>query len=124
MEFKIPRETFYRALQKIQGIVEKRTTMPILSNALIEARENTIEVIATDLDVAMKSSYPANVISPGKITVAARSCAKSSRNSLTRRCSLPPGKMTGLTSAAARPSSIWWASRRTNFRHHGSGKTT
>jgi len=35
MEFKIPRETFYRALQKIQGIVEKRTTMPILSNALI-----------------------------------------------------------------------------------------
>ena len=72
MEFKIPRETFYRALQKIQGIVEKRTTMPILSNALIEARENTIEVIATDLDVAMKSSYPANVISPGKITVAAK----------------------------------------------------
>jgi DNA polymerase-3 subunit beta len=72
MEFKIPKETFYRALQKIQGIVEKRTTMPILSNALIEARDESIEVIATDLDVAMKSSYPATVISPGKITIAAK----------------------------------------------------
>lgn len=72
MEFRIPRETFYRALQKIQGIVEKRTTMPILSNALIEAREDGIEVIATDLDVAMKSSYPATTITPGRITVAAK----------------------------------------------------
>ncbi len=72
MEFKIPKETFYRALQKIQGIVEKRTTMPILSNALIEAREDGIEVIATDLDVTLISSYPARVITPGKITVAAK----------------------------------------------------
>jgi DNA polymerase III subunit beta len=72
MEFRIPKETFYRALQKIQGIVEKRTTMPILSNALIEAREGGIEVIATDLDVAMKSSYAATTIHPGKITVAAK----------------------------------------------------
>lgn len=72
MEFRISKETFYRALQKIQGIVEKRTTMPILSNALIEATDGCIEVIATDLDVAMKSSYPAQVISPGKITIAAK----------------------------------------------------
>ena len=72
MEFRIPKETFYRALQKIQGIVEKRTTMPILSNALIEAREGGIEVIATDLDVAMKSFYQATTIQPGKITVAAK----------------------------------------------------
>lgn len=72
MEFRIPKETFYRALQKVQGIVEKRTTMPILSNALIEARDGGIEVIATDLDVAMKSSYPAQTIQPGKITVAAK----------------------------------------------------
>ncbi len=72
MEFKIPKETFYRALQKIQGIVEKRTTMPILSNALIEAREGGIEVIATDLDVAMKSFYSATTITPGRITVAAK----------------------------------------------------
>lgn len=72
MEFKISKETFYRALQKIQGIVEKRTTMPILSNALIEARDGGIEVIATDLDVAMKSSYTATTVKPGKITVAAK----------------------------------------------------
>lgn len=72
MEFKIPKETFYRSLQKVQGIVEKRTTMPILSNALIEAREDTIEVIATDLDVALKGTYPASVITPGRITVAAK----------------------------------------------------
>jgi len=72
MEFRIPQSTFYRALQKIQSIVEKRTTMPILSNALIEAREDGIEVIATDLDVALKSFYPAMTLAPGSITVAAK----------------------------------------------------
>lgn len=72
MEFKISKEIFFRALQKIQSIVEKRTTMPILSNALINAHDDSVEVIATDLDVTMKSSYPATVRVPGKITIAAK----------------------------------------------------
>lgn len=72
MEFKIEKELFLKSLQKIQGIVEKRTSMPILSNVLIEAADSTLNITATDLEVGMKSSYQAEVIVPGKITVAAK----------------------------------------------------
>lgn len=72
MEFIIDKETFLKSLQKIQGIVEKRTSMPILSNVLLEASEDSLQVTATDLEVGMKSSYPAQVVSPGKITVSAK----------------------------------------------------
>ena len=59
MEFIIDKELFLKSLQKIQGIVEKRTSMPILSNVLIEATESSLHITATDLEVGMKSSYPA-----------------------------------------------------------------
>jgi DNA polymerase III subunit beta len=72
MEFKIDKDTFLRALQKIQGIVEKRNTMPILSNVLIEAVSNGIFLTATDLEVGMKSSYPTSVLNEGRITVSAK----------------------------------------------------
>lgn len=72
MKFTIDRDTFSRALQKVQGIVEKRNTMPILSNVLLEAEDAKLEVIATDLEVGIKSSYKVNVIDPGRITVSAK----------------------------------------------------
>jgi DNA polymerase-3 subunit beta len=72
MEFRVDKDTFTKALQKIQGIVEKRNTMPILSNTLIEAYNDTLYITATDLEVGMKSSYPTTVITEGKITVSAK----------------------------------------------------
>ena len=72
MYFKIDRETFLKSLQKVQGIVEKKTSMPILSNILLEASENTLTVIATDLEVALKATYPAKVERPGSITLSAK----------------------------------------------------
>lgn len=72
MEFRIEKEIFLKSLQKIQGIVEKRTSMPILSNVLLEATESSLLLTATDLEVGMKSSYPAEIVSPGKITVGAK----------------------------------------------------
>ena len=72
MEFKIEKDQFLKSLQKIQGIVEKRTSMPILSNVLLEATETHLLVTATDLEVGMKSSYSAEVITTGKITVSAK----------------------------------------------------
>ncbi|WP_298268399.1 DNA polymerase III subunit beta [Geobacter sp.] len=72
MEFRIDKDTFARALQKIQGIVEKRNTMPILSNVLIEAHDGRIELTATDLEVGMKSSYETSIVREGKITVSAK----------------------------------------------------
>ncbi|RII26111.1 MAG: DNA polymerase III subunit beta [Geobacter sp.] len=72
MEFRIDKEVFLKSLQKIQGIVEKRTSMPILSNVMLEATDSALHVTATDLEVGMKSSYPAEVATPGKITVGAK----------------------------------------------------
>lgn len=72
MNFRIDRDTFLKALQKVQGIVEKRTSMPILSNILIEAAGDSIEIIATDLEVGLKGNYPANVDTDGRITVGAK----------------------------------------------------
>jgi DNA polymerase III subunit beta len=72
MEFRIDKEVLVRALQKVQGIVEKRNTMPILSNVLIEAAQETLFITATDLEVGMRSTYPADVINNGKITVSAK----------------------------------------------------
>jgi len=72
MEFGISKEIFMKALQKIQGIVEKRNTMPILSNVLLEVQNDLLYITATDLEVGMKSSYPTKVIKEGKITVSAK----------------------------------------------------
>lgn len=72
MQFAIAKETFLKALQKVQGIIETRKTMPILSNVLIEASQGKIDITATDLDVGMKSSYDASVAEEGKITVSAK----------------------------------------------------
>ncbi len=72
MHFTIQKEVFLKGLGKIQAIVEKRNTIPILSNVLIEATEDNILVTATDLEVGMQASYPARVNKTGKITVAAK----------------------------------------------------
>ena len=72
MEFTVDKDTFVKSLQKVQGIVEKRNTMPILSNVLIEAADGKIFLTATDLEDGIRSSYPTNVISEGKITVSAK----------------------------------------------------
>jgi len=51
MEIKIDRDIFLKCLTHIQGVVEKKNTLPILSNVLIEAFEDKIQVSATDLDI-------------------------------------------------------------------------
>lgn len=72
MRFTIEKEIFLKALARIQGIVERKNTIPILSNVLIEAKDDEILITATDLEVGMKASYPANISTPGKVTVSAK----------------------------------------------------
>lgn len=72
MEFRIEKDVFLKGLQRVQGIVEKRNTMPILSNVLLNATGEKLEITATDLEVGMKSIYPATVAKEGKITVSAK----------------------------------------------------
>ena len=72
MEFSIEKEIFLKGLSRIQGIVEKRNTIPILSNVLIESNSEGIFLTATDLEVGMKAFYKANILKPGKITISAK----------------------------------------------------
>lgn len=73
MEIKIKREELQAGLGLVQSIVERKTTMPILANVLISAEKKSLSITATDLEVGINSSYQAEVISPGKITVHAKS---------------------------------------------------
>jgi len=72
MQFNISKDVFLKGLTKVQGIIEKRHTIPILANVLIEAQNNQIVITATDLEVGIKSNYPADIISEGKVTVSAK----------------------------------------------------
>lgn len=72
MQFAIEKEVLLRGLARIQGIVEKRTTLPVLSNVLIESEEGAVCLTATDLEVGMRSSYPAQIQTSGRITVSAK----------------------------------------------------
>lgn len=72
MEFKIKREIFLSGIQKTLGIVEKKTTMPILNNLLLRAVQNKIKIMATDMEIGLVSNYETDVIREGEITVSAR----------------------------------------------------
>lgn len=72
MKFTIDKGNFLKVLQRVQGIVEKRNTMPILANVLIEASQGKINITATDLEVFIKDSSIANVSEDGSVTVNAR----------------------------------------------------
>ncbi|PLX96378.1 MAG: DNA polymerase III subunit beta [Desulfuromonas sp.] len=73
MHFQISKDQIIRGLSKIQGIVDKKSTIPILSNVLIETEdENKLSLIATDLEVGMKVVIDAEIITPGKITISAK----------------------------------------------------
>ncbi|HQG65876.1 MAG: DNA polymerase III subunit beta [Smithella sp.] len=72
MEFKISRDTFLDGIQKTLGIVEKKTTIPILNNILLKADANKIKIIATDREIILISDYDAEVLEKGEITVSAK----------------------------------------------------
>lgn len=72
MEFIAKKDELLRELSLIQGIVERKNTIPILANVLIEATENKIELAATDLDVGLRSSLGATVSEPGALTLSAK----------------------------------------------------
>ncbi|HEY5672274.1 MAG TPA: DNA polymerase III subunit beta [Malonomonas sp.] len=72
MQFHIRKDIFVKGLNKVQGIIEKRHTIPILANVLIEAIDGKIKITATDLEVGIRSEYPADVVKNGKITVSGK----------------------------------------------------
>lgn len=72
MELTIDRADLIQSLGLAQGVVERRNTMPILANILLEAQDDQLSISATDLEVHVKRGSPAKVKTPGLATVGAR----------------------------------------------------
>ena len=54
MQFTIQRDSLLKSLTFVQGVVEKKNTLPILSNVLLQAKNNKLVIIATDLDIVFE----------------------------------------------------------------------
>jgi DNA polymerase-3 subunit beta len=72
MELVVRKNDLLRELQLFQGIVERKNTIPILANVLMEAKGDTVRFLATDLEVGLRSSCTATVTRPGTITLPAK----------------------------------------------------
>lgn len=72
MEFTLDRGEFLEGLNLTQGVVERRNTLPILANALLDASGKELTVAASDLEVHVKRRVSAKIKKPGLATVAAR----------------------------------------------------
>lgn len=72
MKLQTQRDDLLSALQAVIGVVERRQTMPILSNLLLKAENDSLSVTATDLELELVTRIPVSVTQPGSITVPAR----------------------------------------------------
>ena len=72
MKIRIARDELLTGLQRVQGVVEKRNTMPALSNILLETKQDGVELVATDLEIGIRGHYKAEVLEPGSVSVSAR----------------------------------------------------
>ena len=72
MEFTVSKNDLVRELNLSQGVVEKKTTIPILSNVLVEATGDRIHLTATDLELGIRCSCPARVKKQGAGTIPAK----------------------------------------------------
>jgi DNA polymerase-3 subunit beta len=72
MELVVRKNDLLKELSLSQGIVERKNTIPILANVLLEASGSEVSLLATDLDVGLRSRCEANVGKPGTLTVPAK----------------------------------------------------
>src|SRR6266404_3468468 len=72
MEITVSKADLLRELTATQGVVERKTTIPILSNFLFEAAGDKLTITATDLDLSLRTSCPATVKKEGSCTIPAR----------------------------------------------------
>ena len=72
MEFSVKKFDLLRELELTQGVVERKTTIPILSNLLVEAKANSLSITATDLELSIRTSCEARVKKEGAGTIPAK----------------------------------------------------
>ena len=72
MEITVSKANLLKELTATQGVVERKTTIPILANFLFEASGDKLSITATDLDLSLRTSCPAKVKKDGSCTIPAR----------------------------------------------------
>lgn len=72
IKFKVAKEKILDGIQRVQNVVSTRTTLPILSNMLVQAEKNSLSLTTTDLDVGVRCSVEAEVSKSGATTLPAR----------------------------------------------------
>ena len=69
MKFKIRRADFFKTLSHLQGIVDKKNSLPILANILIEAKDDQLTLSSTDMDISIIETVKCNIIEDGATTI-------------------------------------------------------
>src|SRR5437763_12388428 len=72
MEFSVSKSALLNELSMTQGVVERKTTIPILSNLLVEAQGSQLAITATDLELSIRTSCEAQVKKEGAGTIPAK----------------------------------------------------
>jgi DNA polymerase-3 subunit beta len=72
MEITVRKSDLVGELQLVQGIVERKASIPVLGNVLVEAADGVLRIAATDLDVSLRCGCPAQVVRPGASTLGAK----------------------------------------------------
>jgi DNA polymerase-3 subunit beta len=87
MEITVSKAELLKELTATQGVVERKTTIPILSNFLFEASEGELTITATDLDLSLRTNCRANVRKDGACTIPARKLYPPASSTTTSSCS-------------------------------------
>ncbi|MEW6088867.1 MAG: DNA polymerase III subunit beta [bacterium] len=72
MKFKCYQKDILKSIQCVQYIIENKNTLPILSNILLESQKNEILITSTDLEIGIKTFFPAKIEKKGVITIPAK----------------------------------------------------
>ncbi|MCM8765610.1 MAG: DNA polymerase III subunit beta [Candidatus Omnitrophica bacterium] len=72
MKVKVKREDLIEAIQTLQNVISPRVTLPVLANFLLETQKDALHMVATDLEIGISKSIPAEIQEEGKITVPAK----------------------------------------------------
>ncbi len=72
MKLEAKKDVLLNGIQKVQNVISAKSTLPILSNILIETQQDTLKLTATDLDIGISCAFPVDIHEPGMITIPAK----------------------------------------------------